>query len=630
MDFVAHPDDDLYFMNPDIRHSVADGRGLTTVFLTSGEADGHNLDAHREKVLTEEGRLPPADRPLYSEARQNGIRAAYAQMATGDRGSAWRRSRIDTAGRAEAELDVLVAKPSVRLVWLETREAESVYGYAPHSLRALWDERTDRIPSQLVSGGPVKTPFTYTREQLTATLTGLLEQYRPTLVRTQDPTPGKFRTADHQDHIYGARFVQAALARYAAQVPARERPHFTVENYLGYQSGSFADVLDPVAARAKLRTLETYGWTGHVNYCHSPAGCGDLKVAVDPQRYHWSHDIRYARGNGTTWTAATPRNGDWAFATLDGQMAYWRSTVRGAPWLGPRLLPGTGLDQGAETVVLPDGRVAVFGTRTHLAPGAGYTRSVVYSVEQEPGGSDFTSWNSLGAPATSDPNGTLNLSAPAVTSSARGQLTVYVRDGDGTLRACAQSPAGSWGPWQRLGGSALSGDPEAATASDGTVYLFVPTRTSVSAWTFPARPGRRTAHAPTGLPATTLPLTVTPQGSGVRLWFRRPGTGDVLTASAAVSPQGRLELTAPTHIAQGGGYGAVAACDGVVLDRAQDGRLDAVRAPGGPWHTDGPAFVGGPSALCVNGTATVAVIGQDGGLHTVADEGRAMAQTRGR
>ncbi|MFE5537943.1 PIG-L family deacetylase [Streptomyces sp. NPDC056519] len=36
VDIVAHPDDDLFFMNPGLRRSVRDGSPLTTVYLTSG------------------------------------------------------------------------------------------------------------------------------------------------------------------------------------------------------------------------------------------------------------------------------------------------------------------------------------------------------------------------------------------------------------------------------------------------------------------------------------------------------------------------------------------------------------------------------------------------------------------
>lgn len=38
MTIVAHTDDDLLFMNPDIATSIAEGNVATTVFVTAGDA----------------------------------------------------------------------------------------------------------------------------------------------------------------------------------------------------------------------------------------------------------------------------------------------------------------------------------------------------------------------------------------------------------------------------------------------------------------------------------------------------------------------------------------------------------------------------------------------------------------
>lgn len=179
---IAHPDDDLYFMNPDLRYSISAGHPVTTVYLTSGEADG--INAGSAKAATTK-----PDKPAYAEARQNGIRAAYAKMATGDRGSPWTRTVVPTRGGGHAEVDVLVAKPQVNLVWLQLREAGTVYGNAPDSLHGLWDGKVPRLDSMLASGTPVTQKFSYTKDQVVQTLIGILEQYRPTTVRSQDPTP---------------------------------------------------------------------------------------------------------------------------------------------------------------------------------------------------------------------------------------------------------------------------------------------------------------------------------------------------------------------------------------------------------------------------------------------------------
>ncbi|MDX2920900.1 PIG-L family deacetylase, partial [Streptomyces sp. NE06-03C] len=42
LQLLAHPDDDLYFMNPDTREALDAGTPLVCVYLTAGEADGVN------------------------------------------------------------------------------------------------------------------------------------------------------------------------------------------------------------------------------------------------------------------------------------------------------------------------------------------------------------------------------------------------------------------------------------------------------------------------------------------------------------------------------------------------------------------------------------------------------------
>ncbi|MFE0647566.1 PIG-L family deacetylase [Streptomyces sp. NPDC059534] len=266
---VAHPDDDLFFMNPDISQSLRSGSPLASVYLTAGESDGVNA---RPRDAADAA----PDKAGYAEARQNGIRAAYAEMATGSRTATWDRVAIPTAGGATAELDTLRAKPQVKLVWLQLREAGSISDDRPESLNGLWHGRIDALASQRAAGTPVTADFTYTKDQVVATVTGLLERFRPTFVRMQDPTPGTWpgtpgKLRDHQDHLYGARFVQAALDRYA-DTPGH--PHVGVQNYLGYPTSTLPHTLDPETAGAKLRTLKTYAWMDGINDCGTTAGGG--------------------------------------------------------------------------------------------------------------------------------------------------------------------------------------------------------------------------------------------------------------------------------------------------------------------------------------------------------------------
>ncbi|MFE4634142.1 PIG-L family deacetylase [Streptomyces sp. NPDC056773] len=616
LQIVAHPDDDLYFMNPDLRYSIAAGHPVTSVYLTSGEADG--INAGEAQVAS-----TPADKPAYAEARQNGIRAAYAQMATGDRDSPWRRTVVPTAGGGHAEVDVLTAKPQIHLAWLQLREAGNVWADRPDSLHGLWDGRVPRLESMLASGSPVKQEFTYTKEQVVRTLVGVLERYKPTTVRSQDPTPGRFpgnkHYTDHQDHFYGARFVQLALASYAKEV--RDRPHFSVQNYLGYLNGSLPSALAPDEARAKLDVLDTYAWTDRQNHCGSAAGCGDLKVADHPAGNHWSSTINYARGTATSWLASDAKRGLWAFRVLDGQLAVWhRDGLLGA-WSGPRLLPGaagTVMDQGISTVTLPDGRIAAFGTRTSFgAEPAGYTREVVQSVQKAPGSPDFGDWTSLGTPETSDETWTSDISAPAVAVDGSGQLAVYVRDGAYTLRGRVQSPTGTWGPWDRYGGSDLHGSPAAATDAAGRRIVLAATTKTVLGWAQPKAGAPLGPATATGLPAPALPITAQGREDGVRLWFRKPDSGGVGTA--LVTGDGGLKVTGITDVGGPSGFGPVTVSGRLLAGRTAGGRLGSDLGHGGSWERSPLMFVGAPSSA-MNGKDTVnlAVMGLDGRLYVTS------------
>ncbi|MFD0356460.1 PIG-L family deacetylase [Streptomyces sp. NPDC127110] len=613
LQIVAHPDDDLYFMNPDLRHSIAAGHPVTSVYLTSGEADGINAGAAKQASTR-------PDKPAYAEARQNGIRAAYAKMATGDRSSAWKRTVIPTKGGGQAEVDVLVAKPEINLVWLQLREAGNVYADVPDSLHGLWDGRVPHLESVLASGSPVRHGFTYTKDQVVRTIEGILERYRPTTIRAQDPTPGRFqdtkRYTDHQDHFYGARFAQLATAAYAQKV--KDRPHFAVQNYIGYFNGSLPSALDPGEAKEKLDILDTYAWLDKENHCGSEAGCGDLKVADHPSGNRWTQSINYARGTSTSWLASDAEHGLWAFKVLDGQVAVWHRTGLIGSWTGPRLLPGTGMDQGISTVTLKDGRIAAFGTRTSFGDKpADYLREVVYAVQQAPGSAEFGPWQSLGTPEAADDTWTSDISAPAVSVDGTGALAVYVRDGASTLRGRVQRPDGEWGPWDSLGGSDLHGTPATATDGAGRRMVFAATTKTVTAWAQP-EPGAPLGPAtPTGLPDTTLPLTAQGREGGVRLLFRKPGSGNV--RSALVTADGGLKTDAPTDLGGLQGYGPVTASGHVLAGRSAGGQLGSDVGPGGAWQRSPLMFVGAPSSTMTGkNQVSLAVVGLDARLYVTS------------
>src|SRR5262249_7816405 len=65
---VAHEDDDLLFINPDIQADIASGRPARTIFVTAGN------QGYYEK-------LPSWPNAPFWQMREAGIKLAYAQMA---------------------------------------------------------------------------------------------------------------------------------------------------------------------------------------------------------------------------------------------------------------------------------------------------------------------------------------------------------------------------------------------------------------------------------------------------------------------------------------------------------------------------------------------------------------------
>ncbi|MER7910931.1 PIG-L family deacetylase, partial [Streptomyces sp. NPDC096068] len=211
---------------------------------------------------------------------------------------------------------------------------------------------------------------------------------------------------------------------------------------------------------------------------------------------------------------------------------------------------------------------------------------------------------------------------PRCAPAGRGRATVVLRDSRHRLTAREQLAGGDWGPWRVLGGADVYGDPVAATDAAGRGYVFASTPKTVLAWARQHPGGPLTGPAPTGLPPTTLALSATasPSGDGVRLWFRKPASGDLRSAdfsgTAPVSPFTELPGTGVA------GFGPVSGGDGLLAVRsrtgflatASHGRTGTGKTGAGTrpaWTLDRFLFAGAPDA----GTDGVAAMGLDGRLH---------------
>jgi LmbE family N-acetylglucosaminyl deacetylase len=226
---VAHPDDDLFFLSPDIVHDVQAGRPVATVYTTSGDA----------------GR---PDR--YWRGRERGVAAAYARMAgVADR---WSMSRVAVGPAAVTEA-VLCERPTVRLYFLRLPDGgmngEGTARSGAASLQRLEEGAVARLWT-------VETPARpYSRPALVDVLGRIVAELQPVVVRTLDDV-GPYGDGDHSDHHAVARLVAAARDRSA--------PGVSVVGYVGYPTrhlpanvagADLQDKADALAAYARFDPL---------------------------------------------------------------------------------------------------------------------------------------------------------------------------------------------------------------------------------------------------------------------------------------------------------------------------------------------------------------------------------------
>jgi LmbE family N-acetylglucosaminyl deacetylase len=186
LNIVAHEDDDLLFLSPDLLHAIQAGRNVRTIFLTAGDS-GTGAD--------------------HWQSRESGVQAAYAQMC--GVANSWIQA---DAGIAEHPIPVfmLSGHPSVSVAFMRLPDGNidgSGFASTNHkSLQHLWVGSISTIDA-------VDGSSSYSKATLISTLTGLMSSFQPDQINTQDFV-GTYGDGDHSDHHSVAYLVQAAVQQY--------------------------------------------------------------------------------------------------------------------------------------------------------------------------------------------------------------------------------------------------------------------------------------------------------------------------------------------------------------------------------------------------------------------------------
>ena len=243
MNVVAHEDDDLLFLSPDLLHDVQSSRCVRTVFVTAGDAD-RGVD--------------------YWIGREAGVRAAYARMA--GVANQWSTSDAGVSGHP-IPLLTLAGQPTVSVAFMRLPDGIQDGSGSPgnnfESLQKLWQGSIAQIRAVDGSSG-------YSKSALTATLTTLMDALQPETIRTQDYTIG-FGGNDHSDHVAAALFARQAHLAYTT-------PHVFI-GYQDYVTNSLAqNVFDPDLT-AKTNAVNAY-LAFDEGPCGNPPNCGSNDYAA--------------------------------------------------------------------------------------------------------------------------------------------------------------------------------------------------------------------------------------------------------------------------------------------------------------------------------------------------------------
>ncbi|MGW1889356.1 PIG-L family deacetylase [Streptomyces sp. NPDC002004] len=573
---LAHPDDDLYFMNPDTQHTVSAGVPLVCVYVTAGEADGVNKIPGRPH--------PPGNKAAYASSRHQGLRQSYAAQLGLPIFTQWDVSVLSLGAGYKAEINTLDHQGRrVELIYLDL----AMHTPAGHmGVPALWRQPNLLLRTVVPEGSPLDTVQAYDYDALVGVLVRLFDRYRPTLVHTLDPDPDIQHSdritqirdseqpgySDHADHTAVACFTWAALIQWAG-ADRSGPPAFATAAYRGYYNNHWPKNLPARVLDEKAAHLVPYGGAPDWQ-CGNHGGCGDYNVGGDrplTNRKGWVRSTHY-RYPGSRLVLGQEKGGRLtAYGVLGLRAVAYRETVNGS-FGEPRDLGGGPLAPALGSAVLDDGRQLLFGLRLAALAGRGAqnVREIVLLEQQETDG-DFAAWRGLGNPE-SDPDRGRRIGIPVAVTARDGQVHLFVRNADQGVSTRVRGTDGNWSPWTSLGGGPVQDGLTAVVGADGQVHVYGPGRDTVHHWT---------ASGP--VPATGLPAPADAVAAvGDRLHYRPPASTELITIRGPA-------LAFP-------GYGPVVAAGPYLLGRDVHGELQLLhrghimRPSATQVSLDGPAL----------------------------------------
>ncbi|KAL4784406.1 hypothetical protein BJX76DRAFT_327609 [Aspergillus varians] len=250
LNFVAHQDDDLLFINAEIIHDIDLGNEVRTVFLTAGDA-GLGAD--------------------YWTNRQAGTMAAYAEMAGVS--NDWEESDVGVPDK-DIPLYTLRDRSEISIAFMHIPDGNNDgSGFAStgnESMEKLWKGAIGAIGTVDASG------TTYTRDELIETLTWVIDDYSPDFTNALNYIDDFGSVGDHSDHTSSALFANQAAIE--SDFPG------DVIGYIGYDSQNLPANLSPEDLQKKKDAFYAYGAYDVSAACADDASCAGTEYELWLQR----------------------------------------------------------------------------------------------------------------------------------------------------------------------------------------------------------------------------------------------------------------------------------------------------------------------------------------------------------
>lgn len=563
LQIVAHPDDDLYFMNPDAQRMLAAGVPVVCVYVTAGEHRGVNRVPGRPDAT------PPTDKAAYSSARHQGLRQAYAELLGLPKFTPWEKGVTGLRGGHRAEINTLTNdRRRVELVFLNLAMHTTRDRQGPPT---LWSARELHLRQVVSADSPLtEASGSYDYDGLVDVLAGLLDRYRPTVVHTLDPDPDiqlsdeatrrrdseQRGYSDHGDHTAVASFSWAALIRWVAESTrgGGEVPAFVTTAFRGYYNRHWPKNLPPGVLARKAAHLVPYG--GDPDWqCGNASGCGDYSVggkAPLTNKKGWVRATQH-RYPGPRLALAEEGGKTVAYGVLGLRAVRWRESGPGV-WDAPEDLGGGPLAPVLGSAATRDGRRLLFGLRfAALAGHDGANRREVVLLEQSAPGGPFRAWRGLGNPERQPDRGR-RIGVPVAVTAPDGRVHLFVRNADKGLSGRVRETDGTWGDWRDLGGAGIQDGLSAVVDGDGLVHVFGAGRETVHHWA-QGRRGGAVEFRPGGrLPVPGVaPAGLAAADGSVEVLYRSPARAGLKDLRPDGTPGSGLALR---------GYGPVSAARG--------------------------------------------------------------------